>query len=176
MSCDHKSDDEIEIKRIEDAGGFLLKNRVLGIMAVARSLGDQGMKDYVIGRPFVNTVEIDLDCVNITLYDDDDDDKNDVVGDSTGKVADDSTTISTSTGSIHPHADTLHSEFVIVACDGVWDVISDQEAVDMVRKYVKQGGSEAGMKKYKESAAKMLCQQALNGGSMDNITVLVVWF
>lgn len=182
LSFDHKSDDETEMKRIRDAGGFLLKNRVLGIMAVARSLGDHGMKNYVIGRPFVNTVEIDLDCVNIALYDEIDDDdgdgnKNDGVTDDTGKVAGVSTTNSTSTISTHPSSDTLHSEFVIVACDGIWDVISDQEAVDMVKKYVKLGGSsEAGMKKYKETAAKMLCHKALNGGSTDNITVLVVWF
>ena len=47
LTYDHKSDDEDEIKRIEDAGGFLMKNRVLGIMAVARSLGDHGMKGMI---------------------------------------------------------------------------------------------------------------------------------
>jgi hypothetical protein len=33
----------------------VLRNRVLGILAVTRSFGDHSMKDYVIGVPFTST-------------------------------------------------------------------------------------------------------------------------
>jgi serine/threonine protein phosphatase PrpC len=36
LSHDHKAEDPVEIDRIEASGGFVLRNRVLGILAVAR--------------------------------------------------------------------------------------------------------------------------------------------
>jgi serine/threonine protein phosphatase PrpC len=44
LSYDHRADDPAEQKRIADAGGFVTRNRVLGILAVSRSFGDHGMK------------------------------------------------------------------------------------------------------------------------------------
>jgi serine/threonine protein phosphatase PrpC len=123
-------------------------------MAVARSLGDHGMKEYVIGRPFVNTTIIDLDDTAFSNY---------IGGNGHGNDL--------------PSSECFNSEFIIVACDGIWDVMDDQEAVNMVRKYVKQGSIKDGdVKKYKDTAARMLCKQALERGSTDNVTVLVVWF
>jgi serine/threonine protein phosphatase PrpC len=50
LSYDHRADDPVEQKRITQAGGFVSRNRVLGILAVSRSFGDHGMKDFVIGK------------------------------------------------------------------------------------------------------------------------------
>lgn len=50
LSYDHRADDAAEQKRVTDAGGFVTRNRVLGILAVSRSFGDHGMKDFVIGK------------------------------------------------------------------------------------------------------------------------------
>lgn len=36
------------------AGGFVLRNRVLGILAVSRSFGNQGMKELVTAVPYVS--------------------------------------------------------------------------------------------------------------------------
>lgn len=49
LTFDHKAEDLKEQERIKEAGGFVTRNRVLGILAVSRSFGDHGMKDFVIG-------------------------------------------------------------------------------------------------------------------------------
>ena len=54
LTYDHKGSDEEEQKRIQEAGGLVVMNRVSGILAVTRSLGDHKMKKYVIGEPFTH--------------------------------------------------------------------------------------------------------------------------
>ncbi|TNJ29850.1 putative Ser/Thr phosphatase 2C [Giardia muris] len=58
-------------------------------------------------------------------------------------------------------------EFVILACDGIWDVVTDQESVDVVRKCLKETGSP-------QKAAFELKSLALKNGTQDNLTVLVL--
>jgi serine/threonine protein phosphatase PrpC len=122
LTHDHRSDDPEEVARIEGRGGFLFKGRVLGVLAVTRSLGDHMMKEYVIANPF---------CKSITI----------------SKQNEDETT------------------FIICACDGLFDVMSDQEAVDFVLEHVDK----------KDAIAQLLVTEALNRGSTDNITVTVAW-
>merc|ERR1711976_1136231 len=88
LTFDHKASDESETQRIIDAGGFVVMNRVNGILAVTGALGDYAMKDYVSGEPY---------CEEHELTDED--------------------------------------TPLILACDGVWDVITDQEAVDLILKF-----------------------------------------
>ncbi|KAK8793516.1 hypothetical protein WA158_004875 [Blastocystis sp. Blastoise] len=54
LSYDHKATDDMEQRRIEDAGGFILRNRVCGILAVSRSFGDYAYDDCVISRPYTH--------------------------------------------------------------------------------------------------------------------------
>ncbi|KAI3774477.1 hypothetical protein L1987_49033 [Smallanthus sonchifolius] len=56
-------------------------------------------------------------------------------------------------------------EFLILASDGLWDVVSNEEAVAMVKPIQSP-----------EDAAKTLMQEASQRGSADNITVVVVRF
>ena len=58
LTYDHKATDEKEQKRIEEAGGFVLRGRVLGILAVARSFGDHSLKQFVSARPHITITEI----------------------------------------------------------------------------------------------------------------------
>lgn len=52
---------------------------------------------------------------------------------------------------------------LILACDGIWDVISDQEAVELVGKHEACG-----------EASRQLLITALKNGSTDNISVMVI--
>ncbi|KAJ5075321.1 phosphatase 2c [Anaeramoeba ignava] len=56
-------------------------------------------------------------------------------------------------------------QFLIIACDGVWDVISDQDAVDIVSTEIDP-----------QKAAAKLRDKAFLQGSNDNISVIVVFF
>jgi serine/threonine protein phosphatase PrpC len=68
------------------------------------------------------------------------------------------------------------SQFLIIACDGVWDVLEDQEAVDMIREHLGSGaGATSPPHSKAKTAAQVLVDASLAKGSSDNITVLVVF-
>eukprot|EP00002_Diphylleia_rotans_P040021 TRINITY_DN93_c0_g1_i5.p1 TRINITY_DN93_c0_g1~~TRINITY_DN93_c0_g1_i5.p1 ORF type:complete len:262 (-),score=57.82 TRINITY_DN93_c0_g1_i5:406-1191(-) len=117
LTYDHKGSDPDEVQRIVDTGGFVTANRVNGILAVTRALGDHVMKDSVVADPY--TYEVLLQG---------------------------------------------RDDVLIMACDGLWDVMGDQEAVDFIR-----GEQNA------ERAARMLLDHAFKSGSTDNISVMVIY-
>jgi serine/threonine protein phosphatase PrpC len=57
-------------------------------------------------------------------------------------------------------------KFIIYACDGLWDVMTNQDVVDFINELLSN-------KKFKGNYAKLLAEEALNKGSMDNITTVV---
>ena len=63
-----------------------------------------------------------------------------------------------------------HTEFCIIATDGLWDVMSPQSAVNFVRT------------KLSEKCNLQVCAEGLvrdavtNGGSVDNVTVVILSF
>jgi serine/threonine protein phosphatase PrpC len=157
ITQDHKSTDASEIERIQAAGGIMIRNRVMGIMAVARSLGDHGLKEFVIAKPYLSST-----VVKIVDSDDDDDDIMDG-SDNHGKGGE----VSNPSSSSHPYT---NGEFLIVACDGLWDVMEDDEAVSAVRAHVAKNGLAS-----RTDVASILVNEALERGSTDNITVVVYW-
>lgn len=68
---------------------------------------------------------------------------------------------------IHQETLTEKHEFLIVACDGVWDVLCDQRACDIVRNHYEATGSYHG-------SANVLRDVSYQLGSGDNISVIVV--
>ena len=62
LSYDHKGSDENEGKRIANAGGLILNNRVNGVLAVTRALGDAYMKELVTGHPYTTETVIQPDA------------------------------------------------------------------------------------------------------------------
>ncbi|KAK6402932.1 mgpp2cl-1, protein phosphatase 2C-like protein 1, partial [Oleoguttula sp. CCFEE 5521] len=119
LSYDHKGSDENEGKRIAGAGGLILNNRVNGVLAVTRALGDAYMKDLVTGHPYTTETVIQPDM----------------------------------------------DEFLILACDGLWDVCSDQESVDLIRNTQDP-----------QHASKQLVEHALARFSTDNLSCMVIRF
>ncbi|KAK0534229.1 mgpp2cl-1, protein phosphatase 2C-like protein 1 [Tilletia horrida] len=118
LTYDHKGSDPQETKRIQDAGGFVMNNRVNGVLAVTRSLGDSSMKDYVVGAPYTTETTLGAD-----------------------------------------------DTFLIVACDGLWDVTEDQDAVNLIADVEDP-----------QRAAEILLKHALDNFSTDNTSIMVVRF
>jgi len=116
ITKDHKASDIAEQERVQRSGGWVSMNRVHGVLAVSRALGDHAMKQSVISEP--NFWESEL---------------------------------------------TEADSFVIIACDGLWDVCTDQASVDMVKDL-----------KDAQAMSQTLMQAALDGGGKDNISVMVV--
>jgi serine/threonine protein phosphatase PrpC len=121
LTTDHKGTDQAEVKRIQDAGGLVVLNRVSGILAVTRSLGDLKMKEYVIGDPYCESHEL-------------------------------------------LPTDAL----LIVACDGLWDVVGDQEVCE----FVLQPGDDGPMTA--QALANRLLVKAIKQGTTDNISIMVI--
>eukprot|EP00698_Gefionella_okellyi_P004608 TRINITY_DN14213_c0_g1_i1.p1 TRINITY_DN14213_c0_g1~~TRINITY_DN14213_c0_g1_i1.p1 ORF type:complete len:365 (-),score=40.93 TRINITY_DN14213_c0_g1_i1:19-1056(-) len=59
--------------------------------------------------------------------------------------------------------DPLNDQYVILACDGLWDILSSQDACNIARRYESP-----------QQAADELVKAAFEGGSTDNISVVVV--
>jgi serine/threonine protein phosphatase PrpC len=67
---------------------------------------------------------------------------------------------------IQEHRLSLGDDFLVLASDGLWDVLAVQECADLVQRHFQRGTPQ--------SCAEMLTERALRKGSMDNITALVV--
>lgn len=118
LTYDHKGSDSQESERILSAGGFMMNNRVNGVLAVTRALGDSSMKDYIISNPYTTQVALTKD-----------------------------------------------DSFIILACDGLWDVCSDQDAVDLIKDIEDP-----------QEASKKLLDFALDNFSSDNLSMMVIRF
>lgn len=59
--------------------------------------------------------------------------------------------------------------FMIIACDGLWDKVTYQDAVDFIESMRKSGVNPT-------DAAKRLVQKALDAGTLDNVSVIIVYF
>ncbi|XP_066363076.1 protein phosphatase 2C 53-like [Miscanthus floridulus] len=142
LSVDHKPNREDEYARIEAQGGKVINwngYRVLGVLAMSRSIGDRYLKPYIIPVPEVTIV---------------------------ARAKDD--------------------ECLIIASDGLWDVMSNEEVCDAARKRIllwhkknadaspsaQRSGDSAD--EAAQAAAEYLSKLALQKGSKDNITVIVV--
>ena len=74
----------------------------------------------------------------------------------------------------------INSHFVILGCDGVWDVVSSQEAVDFVLREMLTTEANVLLQNYhthtQKNIAKKLGEYAIKKGSGDNISVVILFF
>lgn len=145
LSYDHKPDDDEEQQRIRAAGGYVAGGRVEGDLAVSRGLGDYRFKrlDVVLAaNSEVPSLEMKPGDQKVSPIPD----------------------------IMVQDRDTLQDEFIIIACDGIWDVQTNYEAVKTVSQLFQEGESNIGL----------ICEEmldcCLDMGSKDNMTALVIKF
>jgi len=59
-------------------------------------------------------------------------------------------------------------KYLILACDGLWDVMNHQNAAEFVHKFYQEGKSP-------QEVAQLLVQEALRKRTEDNVTVIIVY-
>ena len=86
---------------------------------------------------------------------------------------------------IQRHEITEDWEFVILACDGIWDVMSSEEVINFIRKRFADAAAELEEKESPPVDPEEVCEQlisaclapdALMGTGCDNMTVVLVCF
>jgi serine/threonine protein phosphatase PrpC len=103
LSEDHKPSDDLERKRIENAGGSVQWKRVDGDLAVSRAFGDFQFKARTDLSPALQKVSCYPDIV--------------------------------------VHERKPEDDVLLLACDGLWDVMTNNEAIDLVRSIYMTGES-----------------------------------
>lgn len=80
----------------------------------------------------------------------------------------------THTPDIHRYRLEKNDQFVVLACDGLWDVLSNQEVTD----FILTEGYDADSTRINKSVniAKKLGEYAIEKGSTDNITIIIIYF
>lgn len=160
LSYDHKPDDAFEERRIRLAGGYVAGGRVEGDLAVSRGLGDFRFKH--MPTVLCNT-QIALDGTPI------------VPVPSQSNNSNSNTIMPPGDQKVSPIPDvTVHTrdneldQFVIVACDGIWDVRTNQDCVMDVARLFQEGETDFGL------LSEELLDECLRYGSKDNMTVIVI--
>ena len=126
---------------------WVTNHRVCGELAVSRSIGDPDYKNFTPGA-IVDSPFLWPENHNQIFYAD--------------LVIPDPECISIFI--------TLKDEFLVLASDGLWDVVSPEDAVVFIRKELATGC------KIPSEIAEDLCELALRLGSGDNVTIVIVVF
>jgi protein phosphatase len=67
------------------------------------------------------------------------------------------------------------TKFLLLACDGLWDVLSNEEATHFVLEYLKRADLRDPQKAL-DLCSHRLCEHAVEKGSMDNVSVMIMFF
>ncbi|KAG3110735.1 hypothetical protein PI125_g9765 [Phytophthora idaei] len=158
LSNDHKPSRSDEAQRIRDTGGFVIHGRIMGELAVSRAFGDAPFKTFDLPEPPIEDVDSkprsDYDSQELPVN------PNDILK---GPLV-----IPTPEITITELTDDC--EFVMLASDGLYDVLKDQEAVDFMRQKIVQLGDV-------QRAVEAIIEYAIfHQRSTDNVTCVVVMF
>ncbi|KAL9187295.1 hypothetical protein ACHAXT_001398 [Thalassiosira profunda] len=167
LSYDHKPDDEDEERRIREAGGYVSGGRVEGDLAVSRGLGDYRFKELdsvmsgAAGENERRNATVLQRQIASTLKGGEDD---------VPMLKPSEQKVSPVPDIIVQNRDPKEDEFIVIACDGIWDVQTNQECVRMVVDIFGEGESDLGL----------VCEEILDlcliKGSKDNMTAAVIKF
>uniref|UniRef100_A0A1J3IJ26 protein-serine/threonine phosphatase n=1 Tax=Noccaea caerulescens TaxID=107243 RepID=A0A1J3IJ26_NOCCA len=136
-----------EMKRIKEAGGWIVNGRICGDIAVSRAFGDirfktkknemlkKGVDEGRWSEKFVSRVQFKGDMV-------------------------------VATPDIFQVPLTSDMEFIILASDGLWDYMKSSDVVSFVREQLRKHGNV-------QLACEALAQVALDRRSEDNISIII---
>lgn len=171
LSCDHKPEDVRERERIESIGGRVIMSNK-GIMRVAwhrERTGSRGFTSSSSSKPVYDVVPF----LSVARS----------LGDLWSYTAEhDSYFVSPLPDVTEYMIDLDRDSFLIVASDGLWNVVTPQEAVDFVHSFrqdeLENGGEE---RRANSMVANALIKEALRrwhrkSWSADNTSVMVVFF
>jgi serine/threonine protein phosphatase PrpC len=140
LSYDHKPDDEAEERRIYDAGGFVRGGRVEGDLAVSRGFGDFRFKKEELYEA------MDSGPIHFSDYDEMKNlsKKKGLVG-SASVVSPEDQKVTPMPDLVVQSRNKEHDEFIILACDGIFDVQTNHECVALAADIFRQGESDLGL-------------------------------
>ncbi|KAK9665225.1 hypothetical protein RND81_14G098900 [Saponaria officinalis] len=139
-----------EIRRVREAGGWIVNGRICGDIAVSRAFGDirfktkknemleDGVKEGRWPKKFVSRVKFNDDLV-------------------------------VARPDFFQVALASDAEFAVLASDGLWDYVNSSEAVSIVRDQLRQHGNV-------QEACESLAKIALDRRSQDNISIIIADF
>ena len=170
LSLDQKPSDSVEKARIKERGGFVAKGRLMGELGVARAFGD---RDY---KKNIRTLQQDGNDGDEDSDDEDlgpEDPRNLNLLIATPEITvtnlDDASTAGTADGSDLASPPAAAPLFVLLACDGLWDVMSNDEACQFVATALDANGGDC------SQALHALTDHAIEAlGSSDNVTATMV--
>ena len=176
LSFDHKPEDEGEEGRIRAAGGYVTGGRVEGDLAVSRGLGDFRFKDAtIVQRGSGNSLDpvlLSQPTDTMTLGNANNNNNNNIFMPSSSP-----TVQSAGDQKVSPIPDVLanirdasQDAFAMIACDGIWDVQTNEHASKLVHDVFSEGEVDVGL------VCEEVCDICLRLGSKDNMTVLVLQF
>ncbi|XP_042480067.1 protein phosphatase 2C 57-like [Macadamia integrifolia] len=136
-----------EIRRIKEAGGWIVNGRICGDISISRAFGDmrfktkknemleKGVEEGRWTKKFISRLKLNEDLV--------------IASPDTYQVA---------LGS--------DAEFILLATDGLWDYMNSTDAVKFVRNQLRQHGNV-------QIACEALAQEALDRRSQDNVSIVI---
>lgn len=194
MSEDHKPGNAEESRRIAKCGGFVQFGRVCGILAVSRALGDFEFKFQPSSTADEEGLVTDFPFGAQR-------------GGSDGVAAAGTSSQPSSQANrrfisnrdlmVSNVADvrqlnlTDASAFLLLACDGLWDVLSNEEATEFVRDFLsytpdvcdprilsgdKPRPAPEVIRRVLNNCCQKLTEFAVDRGSMDNVSAMVLFF
>lgn len=156
MSEDHRPTREDESKRIREAGGFVINNRVMGELAVSRAFGDVEFKKGI--QSILKEEENESGAKR--------DGSSGIDGDGDNSSWDQPLIIA------EPDVQTItmgdHDQFLLLACDGLFDVYTPEEVVKFVKEAMERHGDT-------QRCCQSLTHDAIKKrNSRDNVSVILI--
>jgi len=151
LTSDHKPSRPDEAARVRAAGGFILHKRVMGELAITRAFGDKSFKMGIKAM-----LEDEADEITRGLN------ENSEAKDLTKPLVSAEPEIASL---VMSHSD----EFLLLACDGLFDVFRSQDAIALARQeLIAHRGEPA-------EVARILSDQAIRvRRSRDNVSILII--